>query len=212
MAAIQLAKLIGLRVVAVADAVRHGARLSDLGVDFIVDRQDPYRAIEIIRNVTKGNLRFGLDAVGKETATHLQESLQRSKGDRQAHIVGLTGLPKTKLPGIKYHSVPIKVFHSAPALGNQTMDWLEGLLVEKILLPPEVAIADGGLGGINGALDRLRSGSISGKRLVVPVGAGKTKELNGDVVPNVTVGSKPFANDLSYADKLNTDPTRLKFA
>ena len=64
MFAIQLAKLIGLRVIAVADAVRHGARLSDLGVDVLVDRHDPTRTIEIIRSVTKGELPIGLDPVG----------------------------------------------------------------------------------------------------------------------------------------------------
>ena len=196
----------------VADAVRHGARLYNLGADFLVDRQDPSRAIEIIRSVTRGELRFALDTVGKETATHLQECLQRSKGEKPGHLVGLTGLPKTRLPSIRYHSVPIKMFHSAPAVGEGAMDWLEKLLVEKVLQPPEVTIAEGGLEGINKALDRLRNGSISGKRLVVPIEIGKQEKSNGDVATKELNTLEADINSLEYADKLNEDPSRLKFA
>ena len=211
--ALQLAKLAGLRVICVADVVKHGSRLVDLGADVLVDRQDPLRAVEIIRSVTKGQLRFALDTVGKETATQLQESLQKSKGDRQAHLVGLTGLPKVRLPGIKYHSVPIKVFHSVPDLGETAMRWLEQLLVAKGLEPPEIDLADGGLGGINEALDRLKSGAVSAKRIVVPIGNKPTVESNGHSTTNGTIQeAKGKLDNLEYADKLNADPSRIKFA
>ena len=210
--ALQLAKLAGLRTIVVADVARHGAKLYSLGADVLVDRHDPYRAIEIIRSVTKGESRFGLDTVGKETAGHLQESLQPSKGGLQAHLVGLTGLPKTKLPGIKYHNVPIKVFHEVPIIGEKTMDWLERLLIEKSLQPPEVATVEGGLEGINGALDKLRSGTISGKRLVVPIEGNKPTE-SGDIgAANGVIKTKSAKDTLEYADKLNEDPSRIKFA
>ena len=202
----------GLRVIAVADVVRHGARLFDLGADVLVDRHDPSRAIEIIRSVTKGILRFALDTVGKETAAHLQESLQRSKENIRGHLVGLTGLPMIRLPNVKYHSVPIKIFHSVPAIGEQAMDWLEKLLVEHFLQPPEISIADGGLEGINEALEKLRNGVISGKRLVVPIGAEKTKELVGIGATNGTIETKANSYSLEYANKLNADPSRIKFA
>lgn len=204
--------MIGLRVIAVADAVRHGARLSDLGVDVLVDRHDPSRAIEIIRSVTKGELRFGLDTVGKETATYLQESLQRSTEGRVSHLVGLTGLPKIKLPGIKYHSVPIKIFHSVESVGEKAMDWLEKLLIDEILVPPEIALADGGLEGINEALDKLRSGAISGKRLVVPIENDKPEEVNRNGAKASPNEAKNAIDNLAYADKLNEDPSRIKFA
>ena len=177
----------------------------------MVDRHDPSRATEIIRSITKGKLRFALDTVGKETATHLQESLQRSKGSGQGHLVGLTGLPKTRLPGVKYHSVPIKLFHTVPVLGESVVNWLEQLLVNKALQPPEVSVADGGLEGINGALDKLRNGSISGKRLVVPIKTEKTKEPSVDGAVNGHSEVKAEGS-LEYADKLNSDPTRIRFA
>ena len=196
-----------------ADVVRHGSRLIDLGADVLVDRQDPSRAVEIIRSVTKGKLRFALDAVGKETATQLQESLQHFKGDIQAHLVGLTGLPKVRLPGVKYHSVPIKIFHSVPALGETTMRWLEQLLVAKGLEPPVVALADGGLEGINEALDKLRNGTVSAKRIVVPIGNKSTVKTNGHTATeDTTQDAQGIFDNLDYADKLNSDPSRIKFA
>ena len=209
MAAIQLAKLAGLRVIAVADAVRHGARLFDIGVDVLVDRDHPQRAVEIIRNVTKGKLRFAMDAVGKETATHLQESLQSSRSDgRKAHLVGLTGLPKTKLEGIKYKSIPIKVFHSVPIIGETVMDWLEQLLLKKVFHPPEIVITDSGLEGINESLNSLKNGGVSGKRLVVQIRAGK--ESNG--FTNKLKKTNANVSDLNHADNLNGNPSRIKFA
>lgn len=207
--AIQLAKLIGLRVIAVADLTRHGKKLVDLGVDVQVDRNDPSRAIAIIANATNNKLRLGLDTAGKETATHLQQALEQSRGGKQAHLVGLTGLPKEKLAGIKYHNVPIKVFHSVPAIGEQAMDWLERLLVKNFLCPPGIIVAAGGLRGVNGALDDLRNGAASGKRIVVPIEKTKQDSL---------VSTDPIATDRSkienfqHADKLNADPSRIKFA
>lgn len=207
--AIQLAKLAGLRVICVADLVRHGARLNRLGADVLVDRQDSSRAVEIIRSVTGGQLRFALDTVGKETASHLQQSLASQPETTQAHLVGLTGLPKSSVPGVKHHSVPIKVFHITPAVGEPIMAWLEQLLASNVLAPPDIDIVQGGLQGINDALDQLRGGNVSGKRIVVPLGNGETqKSINdgSDDKTSTQVGS------LEYAEKINADPDRIKFA
>ena len=209
LAAIQLAKLAGLRIIAVADLTRHSRKLFDLGVDIQVDRHDSRRAIEIISNTTDNNLRFGLDSIGRETAAHLQEALERSRGGKQAHLVGLTGLPKERLPGIKYHNVPVKVFHSMPPVGEQIMDWLERLLLEKALKTPEIVIASGGLEGINGALDQLRNGTVSRKRIVVPI--TKTEQNVVDDTES-TVGSWTRVKNFDFADKLNSSPSRIKFA
>lgn len=212
LAALQLAKLKGLRVVAVADSVRHGARLVDLGADVLVDRHDPSRAIDIIRTVTRGKLRFALDTVGKETATYLQQTLGRLNDGEQGHLVGLTGLPKDRLPSIKYHQVPIKVFHSVPLVGEHAMTWLENLLVAQVLQPPEIEVAEGGLESINGALDRLRSGTVSAKRIVVPIGNEAKNGFDKHALTNGIQGTQAAVESIEYADKLNADPSRIKFA
>lgn len=209
MAAIQLAKLIGLRVIAVADLTRHGKRLVDLGVDVQVDRNDPPRAIAIIANTTNHGLKFGLDTVGKETAGYLQEALNRSRGGQQAHLVGLTGLPEEKLPGIYHYNVPIRVFHTVPMLGEQAMEWLEQLLIKEFLHPPDIFVAFGGLESVNGVLDDMRNGAVSGKRIVVPVG---NMEHSRPMAADSTAVNKCDIENFQHADKLNSDPSRIKFA
>lgn len=162
---LQLAKLAGLRVICVADIARHGSKLLDLGADLLVDRHDPERAVQIIQGVTHNNLRYAIDIVGKDTATLLQRTLANSP---RAHLLGYAGLPKdNRLDNITYHTVPIKLFHSSPAVGERMMGWLEGLLEGGLLALPDIVLAQGGLEGINAALEVLRSGSVGGKRMVV---------------------------------------------
>lgn len=165
---LQLAKLAGLRVICVADVARHGAKLVESGADLLVDRHDTERAVEIIRGVTGGKLRYAIDIVGRDTATLLEKTLDPSGN---AHLLGLTGLPKERSPSIKYHTVPIKLFHTAPAVGESMVTWLESLLQLDTLTLPEIVRAEGGLEGINAALDVLRSGEVSGKRIVVDLGS-----------------------------------------
>ncbi|KAH6724550.1 hypothetical protein BKA61DRAFT_536174 [Leptodontidium sp. MPI-SDFR-AT-0119] len=170
--AVQLAKFAGLKVIAIIDVARNGERMLKHGADLLVDRLDPGRAVEIVKGITKGKLRFGLDTRGKESAKLLasvMQSASKEDGDSQAHLVGLTGIPKEPTDGVVYHSVPIKAFHEAPAVGEGLMIWLEKLLDQDLLRTPDIEIAAGGLEGINAALDRLRDGSVNGPRIVVPL-------------------------------------------
>lgn len=208
--ALQLGKLAGLRVICVADVAKHGARLHRLGADILVDRFDSPRAVEIIKSVTEGELRFALDAVGKETAGHLQQCLKSQQGTLYSHLVGLTGLPKQTASGVKHHQVPIKVFHSTAAIGEPVMVWLEQLLAANVLAPPDIDIAQGGLEGVNSALDQLREGNASGKRIVVPLGTESVPDQNDDADDKTGVTTK--IGSIEYAKKLNSDPERIKFA
>ena len=164
--AIQLAKLAGLKVIAVIDMARSGDRVLKYGADMLVDRLDTERAISVVEGVTKGKLRFALDTQGRESATLLARVLE---GEGRSHLVGLVGLPKKATAGVKYHSVPIKLFHEAPVVGENMTLWLEDLLHKDLLSTPEIEIADGGLKGINAALDKLRTGVVNGPRIVVPL-------------------------------------------
>ncbi|KUL82109.1 hypothetical protein ZTR_09700 [Talaromyces verruculosus] len=177
--ALQIAKLCGLKVICIADIARHGRRLHALGADILVDRHDTGRAVDIIRGVTNSQLRFGIDIVGRETATILEKALSQPEGNDapRSHLLGLTGSPKEKKAGIVYHTVPIKIFHESPQIGEGLVRWLEDLLESKALIPPEVVIRDeGGLSGVNDALELLRSGEVSGKRIVVDLKKGDVKE------------------------------------
>ncbi|KAK3385966.1 chaperonin 10-like protein [Podospora didyma] len=202
---IQLAKLAGLKTVAVVDKARHGLRLANHSVirtDLLVDSHDPQRAVDIIRGNLNGKIRFGIDTMGRESATSLLQSLSPSnlatsapaakpspaandlKGSPpatppatphdstllSAHLVGLTGLPKQSSPeGSLFHTVPIKLFHEIPAVGEAMVSWLERLLEKGLISPPEIIDVEHGLGSINQALDRMRKGEIRGGKLVVRV-------------------------------------------
>lgn len=89
--ALQLAKHAGLRVACVADLAKGGSRLAELGADFMADKFNPTRAVEILRAVTGGKLRFGFDCNGSDSAAYLQEAVQQSSTGMQSHILGLTG-------------------------------------------------------------------------------------------------------------------------
>lgn len=216
--ALQLAKIAGLKVACIADLAKGGQRLAELGADFMVDKHDKKRAIEIIRAISGDKLRFGIDCTGKETAEHLEQALHQSHTGPKSHLLGLTGLPKQPLPGVVHHKMPIKLFHEVQAYGETVMQWLEELLVSKSLKLPDVDIAEGGLAGVNDALDRLRSGTVSGKRIVVPVGngSGRGSAFSSPASPTpASYGADGLihsGDDLSYHDKVNADPGRIKFA
>jgi NADPH:quinone reductase-like Zn-dependent oxidoreductase len=207
--ALQLAKLAGLKVACIADLAKGGSRLSEHGADFLVDRHDTKRAVEILKAVTGGKLRFGIDINGNDSAELLQQALQSSNNGPKSHILGLSGLPKEAPNGVVQHQVPIKIFHEDPNVGEEISQWLEQLLIAKSLKLPETEVADGGLAGVNTALDKLRSGSFGGKRIVVPVGAETSSPSPGTPLNGPAVGD---AYDMSYADQLNSDPERVKFA
>ena len=79
----------------------------------------------------------------------------------------MTGVPKTGVPeGVVLHSVPIKLYHEVPEVGEELSAWCERLLVKGLLVPPDVVGVVKGLDGINEGLDRMRRREISGGRLV----------------------------------------------
>ena len=219
--AVQLCKLAGLKVACVADLAKGGTMLTELGADFLVDRYDEGRAVEILRAVTGGQLRFAIDVVGKDTAATLQKALRQEETGPKSHLLGLSGMPKLVALGVQHHQVPLKIFHEAPNAGEAISRWVEELLIAKSIKCPQVTVAAGGLSGVNEALDSLRSGQVSGRRIVVPVGNNGSSKENGAEAnggnsesPAGSAGLqlKGGAADMSYFDGINSEPDRLMFA
>ena len=180
---------------AVVDNVKHGLRLSChpvLRPDLLVDSHDPQRAVEVMRANSLGQIRFGIDTTGRETASFLLQALSpgvaepiptrhldkpslptppatpQSSSSLCTHLVGLTGLPKQVQPeGTLFHTVPIKLFHEVPSIGRSLVTWLERLLEAGLIIPPEIIDAEHGLESVNKALDRMRNGEIRGGKLIV---------------------------------------------
>ncbi|SCV71507.1 BQ2448_3095 [Microbotryum intermedium] len=162
--ATQLARIAGLRVIAVASKERHEERLRAVSIEHVVDREDPIAAIAEIREITGGSLRYAIDCVGKTSASHALEALSWS-GD--AYLVGLSGLPKTARSGVRLCEVPIKTFHTNAAVGSGLMRLLEELIDNNELVLPAVEVIYGGLEAVNDGLDRLRRGECAFGRIVV---------------------------------------------
>lgn len=172
------------------DSARHGLRLSNhafIRPDLLIDSHDPQRAIEILQTNVGDEVRFGIDTRGKDTAAHLLEALTkdpsgsrgagrppsppatpRTSPAQSAHLIGLTGLPKgAPSEGLTMHTVPIKLFHEVPAVGHALVTWLERLLEQGLVSPPEIIDIEEGLGSVNTGLDRMRRGEIRGGKLIV---------------------------------------------
>lgn len=221
---IQLANLVGLKVVAVADITKHEEKLKSLapgephcqkmvqrrhgGImtlttrpisDVLIDRKNLDEAADLVRSSTPGSLRFAIDTIGSTTAAWSQDVLssriltkhpsspspgrsdhsspspeqqppavgERPNSSSLGHLVGLTGLPKTKSATVRGHKLPIKLFHENKALGAALCGWLEDLLRARLIQLPEAELVGGGLAVVNECLDRLRRGEVGGKRLVV---------------------------------------------
>ena len=94
----------------------------------------------------------------------------RRPGVSLAHLVCLVGCPKEQVPGVRTHQVPIKLFHTSRDIGHVLSNWLSILLGNGRLKLPETVYEDGGLAAIGPGLDRIRSGELSGRRLVVRLG------------------------------------------
>lgn len=172
---VQLAKKAGLKTVAVADLTNNASKLVDIGADVLVHRSDPNETVKIITSLTAGkNLRYGIDAVGKETASQLQSTFRPASSEQKPHLVCLVGSPKESPEGAAetvYHKLPMKLFHESPAVGQGLMEWLEDLLAtDGGLVMPNVEVHHSrGLEHLNEALERLRDGKIDGHRLVLEI-------------------------------------------
>ncbi|CEI59993.1 hypothetical protein FVEN_g8202 [Fusarium venenatum] len=186
--AIQLSKLAGLKVVGVANLEKHRQLLESLGTDILIDREDLAAASQEVNQLLPGRLRFAIDTVGSSSAEWCQNVIihnrsqtagttttdldhstgySRDEESRRGHLVVFTGKPKTSHPEVKIHRVPVKLFHTHERIGTYLSTWLHELLDGSFIQLPRSEIIDGGLGSINGALERLKNGDVSGSRLII---------------------------------------------
>jgi hypothetical protein len=156
--------------------------------DLIIDRKNLDQAAADICAAIAAPIRFAFDTVGADTAVWCQNLLARrmETGHRKssqlkvdelensrhigkplAHLVCLVGSPKEPSPGVRLHQVPIKLFHTNQDVGNMLSNWLTILLANERLKLPETIFEDGGLEAIGPALEKIKCGELSGKRLVV---------------------------------------------
>ena len=161
--AIQFAKLSNFRVFAVAGS-HNISKLCDLGADVVIDRHKPE---VVVQEARKLRINLGIDCVGKETATNAVRALQ--PGSKLVYLVQKPDQAALEETRIETTDVLIKRFHEDEAYGHNLVNSVSHHLFSRTLRPVEFEIVKGGLGAIEGGLQRLRDRAVSGKRLVVRV-------------------------------------------
>jgi hypothetical protein len=163
-----------------------------LGADKIIDRYDLAAASSLIQRHIKSPIRFAIDAIGSQTASWCQDLLVSytrignrngpvtpelgtkdldtvGSAEVSAHLVCLSGTPKTSAANVQIHRVPIKLFHTNPKLGAAISALLSAMLHSDEIKLPETVIEDGGLHAVVTGLEKLKSGELSGRKLVVRI-------------------------------------------
>ena len=144
---------------------------------FGIDTRGRETATSLLKTLSPGNLETPKTATGGAVGATVGDGSLPSPPSTphdstllSSHLIGLTGLPKQSPPeATLFHTVPFKLFHEVPAVGEALVSWLERLLAKGLVAPPEIIDVEQGLGSINQGLDRMRKGEISGGKLVVKV-------------------------------------------
>lgn len=161
MMTIQLAKLSGFQVLAVG-GLHNISYLQGLGADKVLDRHQPEEAIMEAREF---NIKLAVDCVGSQTAAYAARALQ-SEG-RLVYLVKGPDQALMKSLKIEVRDIAIKRFHEDPAYGQFMVDFISQCVMQKTISPMRVKIFDGGFDAIQGGLEHLKQGEVSGRKLVV---------------------------------------------
>ncbi|WWC60700.1 uncharacterized protein I303_103276 [Kwoniella dejecticola CBS 10117] len=195
---IQLARLLGYRIICSASPVNH-EYIRSLGADVVLDRwSDSNELLKQIREVSKDDVRIAVDNVGSTTATLCQEVLRGSRTWREqanfethnddtapGRLVPLAGSPKVAIDETdavrKVDSLRISfstTFYGHPDFSRALLERFDDLLKKKKLSPARSQLVPGGLYGIEKGLDDLRHGRVQGGFKLVARLADTPTEIN----------------------------------
>ncbi|OCF31040.1 hypothetical protein I316_07311 [Kwoniella heveanensis BCC8398] len=186
---IELARLLGYRVICSASPVNH-EYVRSLGADVVLDRwSDPADLVKSIRKATNDNVRIAIDNVGGKTAALCHQVLRGSASWRKENdvsvdsdddttpgqLVPLAGSPKEITTSSsdgsdsdavrKVDSLRISfstTFYNHPEFSEALLDKFDKLLESESLTPARIRLVPGGLSGIERGLEDLRHGRVPG--------------------------------------------------
>lgn len=188
--AVQMAKMIGLKVIAVAGA---GAQIAKIaGADVVVDYRQGQVHAQIIEALHGEKLQYAFDGVS-ENGTVEQIASLIEPGTEDARVV-LVLYPSGKLPGhISYLQTTVfSIYGEEQKFGDKTLPavpedkafaekffpTLERWLVEGRITPNKITVVPGGLAGVTEGFRRMRDKQVSGEKLVFRV--AETPGLQGN--------------------------------
>lgn len=172
--AVQFAAQLGFTVYTTASEKNLGY-LESLGAHRVFD----YRAKDIVRQIVAAVKRDGVTlteaqcAAGEDSLQSILDVLKETKGDGQ----GMVGHAPPLLPGapsldgveVRFSMPPMDPDARAQYISQAFQGWLApGLVTGTVVPSPRVEIVEGGLEGLNSALDTLKQG-VSATKLVVRV-------------------------------------------
>ncbi|KAK4122617.1 GroES-like protein [Parathielavia appendiculata] len=169
---IQLARLAGLKVFASASP-RHHALVRSLGATEVADYRSPSAVSDLVAAAERAGaeIRYAVDPISTdETVPLVLDVLARSKGVGTKKLAHLWTWPEQVAlrEGIEAVFVRGRAIWTerrdlaAKVFGESLSAWLE----TGEVVPQTTRVVEGGLGGLQTALDTLRKG-VSGEKLVV---------------------------------------------
>ncbi|KAJ3147917.1 hypothetical protein HDU89_004991 [Geranomyces variabilis] len=165
--AVQLAAAAGYTVIATASPKQRDAVLA-LGAAHVVDYSAP-DAVEQIRELTKGECRLALNAVGGDATVQAAAALRADEREPStvvsvAATLGAIPAGVTLLPPI-FGFDPTLVDFVHEMIGNELVEYF----AKNEIKPSRVKVVKGGLDGVGEALELLAGKKVSGEKLVVVI-------------------------------------------
>ncbi|KAF1944308.1 putative zinc binding dehydrogenase [Clathrospora elynae] len=171
--AIQSAKTLGFTVYATASP-KHHEYLKKLGAHAVFD----YTATDVVSQIVEAVKKDGVNlhtahCVVKESLQPTLDVLKETKGDAAAKVAHSPLLPEDH-PTLDKTEITFNFPPTDKVVRDKHMyqcfhGWLQhGLKSGSVVPSPALQVEDGGLRGLNAALDKLKVG-VSGKKIVVPI-------------------------------------------
>ncbi|CAK7897337.1 hypothetical protein CAAN1_03S07668 [[Candida] anglica] len=167
---IQLAKIAGLRVIAVA-SLQHQQYLQDLGADVVIDR---HLSATEIANLVQERVDYGVDCVSKETSSVVLDILSQRANASGASttpplFAGIVGLPKEFPTNVEFREVVIKSFHEDVEYGKRFVDVTTEYIHNRAIQPVRHKSYSGGLHSIGDGLQDLEDIGARAEKYVVSI-------------------------------------------
>jgi NADPH:quinone reductase-like Zn-dependent oxidoreductase len=170
-AVVQLARLAGLTVFATASP-QHHERVRALGATAVVDYRSPTAVDELVAAARRAgvDITLAVDALGKaETVVGVADVLSRfDAGPKKVATLQPWPEEVARPEGAEVAWVRgLKMWNERRDLSALVFnELLSGWLEKGEVVPATVRVVDGGLGGLQGAMNELKKG-VSGEKLVV---------------------------------------------
>jgi len=163
--AIQLARLSGLRVVAVTSG-KTAAMVRSLGAKIVIrDGKSNNEILNDILTLTGDNITRAIDLVGAKTAPFCLQAFSKSRGGVFAPLA-MMGSKEIIPDNVRVETVEMKQFVNDKACRVYGVE-LNRLVEDGKIRLPELHVIEGGLDAVVDGLEKLKRGDLGGRKMVV---------------------------------------------